>query len=80
MELFIFARFYARAGKDGAVEDAIRAVIPPSREEAGCISLRFAQRVMRDFSTFTHVGPMRMLSNFTPVCLIRFNSSSEYNP
>ena len=51
MELFIFARFYARAGKEGAVEDAIRNVIPPSREEAGCISLN-AFRPTRDAQLF----------------------------
>ncbi len=51
MELFIFARFYARAGKKGAVEDSIRTVIPPSREEAGCISLH-AFRSTRDARLF----------------------------
>ena len=41
----------ARAGKEGAVEDAIRNVIPPSREEAGCISLN-AFRSTRDAQLF----------------------------
>jgi len=39
MELYIFARFHARAGQESAVEAALREVIPPSREEPGCLSL-----------------------------------------
>ena len=36
MELFVFARFHARAGEEGAVAAAIREVVPPSRAEPGC--------------------------------------------
>ena len=39
MELFIFARFYARPGLESAVEEAVRNVLGPSREEAGCLSI-----------------------------------------
>ena len=39
MELFIFARFHARAGQESAVEEALREVTPPSREEPGCLSV-----------------------------------------
>jgi quinol monooxygenase YgiN len=38
MELFIFARFHARAGKENAVEQALREVTDPSRKEPGCLS------------------------------------------
>jgi quinol monooxygenase YgiN len=38
MEVFIFARFHARAGDEQGVEQAIRAVSGPTREEAGCLS------------------------------------------
>ena len=51
MELFIFARFHARAGEKGAVEDALRKVIPPSRAEPGCLSLS-AFRSTRDPGLF----------------------------
>ena len=37
--VFIFARFLARAGCEKAVYDAIREVVPPSREESGCRSI-----------------------------------------
>ncbi len=38
MELFIFARCHARAGDEHEVEDAIREVSGPTREESGCPS------------------------------------------
>jgi len=38
MELFIFARFHARAGGEQGVEEAIRDVAGPTREESGCLS------------------------------------------
>ena len=34
MELFIFGRFHARPGDESAVEEALRHVVGPSREEA----------------------------------------------
>jgi len=39
MELFIFARFHARPGNEAAIEQAIFEVIPPTREEDGCLSV-----------------------------------------
>jgi quinol monooxygenase YgiN len=39
MELFIFARFHARDGQEGAVEEALREVAGPSRNETGCLGL-----------------------------------------
>ena len=38
-ELFIFARFHARPGNEGAVADALRAVLAPTREEPGCLDI-----------------------------------------
>lgn len=38
MELFVFARFHARAGEETAVEQALREVAGPSRDEPGCLS------------------------------------------
>jgi hypothetical protein len=35
MELFIFARFYARQGNEGAVAQTLIDVLAPSREEPG---------------------------------------------
>lgn len=51
MELFIFARFHARDGKENDVEKAIREVIFPTRNEAGCLSIH-AFRSMRDARFF----------------------------
>ena len=47
MELFIFARFHAHAGNESAVVEALRDVLGPSREEAGCLSIH-AFRSTRD--------------------------------
>jgi quinol monooxygenase YgiN len=51
MELDIFARFHARAGQEEAVEAALRDVLPPSREEPGCISIH-AFRSIQDPGLF----------------------------
>ena len=51
MELFIFARFRARAGHEAAVEEALREVVPPSRAEPGCVSIH-AFRSIRDRQLF----------------------------
>ena len=40
MELFIFGRFHARPGAESAVEEALRTVVGPSREEAGCLNIQ----------------------------------------
>ena len=47
MEVFIFARFHARPGREGAMEEALRDVVGPSREEAGCLGIQ-AFRSTRD--------------------------------
>jgi len=40
LELFIFGRFHARPGDESAVEEALRNIVGPSREEAGCLSIQ----------------------------------------
>jgi quinol monooxygenase YgiN len=47
MELFIFARFHARAGNERGVAEAVISVLGPSREEDGCLSIH-AFRSTRD--------------------------------
>jgi quinol monooxygenase YgiN len=47
MSLFIFARFHARPGHEGAVADALRDVLGPSSKESGCLSIH-AFRSIRD--------------------------------
>ena len=47
MELFIFARFHARPGNEGALAEVLRDVAAPSREEPGCVSIH-AFRSIRD--------------------------------
>jgi quinol monooxygenase YgiN len=39
VELFVFGRFYARAGFEGAVEEALHDVVGLSRGEAGCLGI-----------------------------------------
>ena len=39
MELFIFARFHARAGEAEAVAAALREVLGPTRGEPGCVAV-----------------------------------------
>jgi quinol monooxygenase YgiN len=51
MELSIFARFHARVGEAGAVEAAIREVLPPSRAEPGCAFIG-AYRSIQDADLF----------------------------
>jgi quinol monooxygenase YgiN len=47
MELYIFARFHARDGRDAEVVTALRDVVRPSREEPGCRAIE-AYRSTRD--------------------------------
>jgi quinol monooxygenase YgiN len=47
MELYIFARFHARDGRDAEVATALRDVVRPSREEPGCRAIE-AYRSTRD--------------------------------
>jgi quinol monooxygenase YgiN len=47
VELFIFGRFHARPGSERAVAEALRDVLPPTREEAGCLGIH-AYRSVRD--------------------------------
>jgi len=51
MELFIFARFHARPDQEGAVAEALRDVLGPSRQEAGCVSIH-AFRSISDAQLF----------------------------
>ena len=39
MQLFVFARFHARPGNEGAVAEALRDVLAPTREEPGCLRI-----------------------------------------
>ena len=47
MEVFVFARFHARPGSQGAVAEVLRDVLPPTREEPGCLRIH-AFRSIRD--------------------------------
>lgn len=52
--IFVFARFHARAGCEEAVMDAMRAVAPPSRAEAGCLAIGFYRSVRDPLEFFLH--------------------------
>jgi quinol monooxygenase YgiN len=43
MELFIFARFHARPGNEGAVAVVLRDVLGPSSKEPGCLNIHAFQ-------------------------------------
>ena len=51
MDLFIFARFHARPGQEGAAAEALIEVLAPTREEPGCRSIH-AFRSGRDPQLF----------------------------
>jgi quinol monooxygenase YgiN len=51
MEQYTFVRLHAREGGESAVEDALREVMGPTREEAGCLSFH-TFRSMRDRRLF----------------------------
>jgi quinol monooxygenase YgiN len=51
MELYIFGRFHARSGNEEALTGALRDVLGPTREEAGCLSIH-AFRSIRDPQLF----------------------------
>ena len=51
MELFIFARFHARPGNEGAVAEAILDNLAPSRGEPSCLNIH-AYRSTRDPQLF----------------------------
>jgi quinol monooxygenase YgiN len=51
MELFIFARFRAHAGKEKALEALLRRQVPTARSEPGCLAID-AYRSTRDCRLF----------------------------
>jgi quinol monooxygenase YgiN len=51
MDLFVFARFHARPGSEEAVAATLRAVVAPTRQEPGCVSIN-AFRSTRDPGLF----------------------------
>jgi quinol monooxygenase YgiN len=51
MEMFLFARFHARPGQEGAVAQALLDVVSHTREEPGCLGIH-AFRSTRDRRLF----------------------------
>ena len=51
MEQYVFVRLHARVGEEKAVEEALREVMGPSREEPGCLSFHLFRSV-RDSQLF----------------------------
>jgi quinol monooxygenase YgiN len=54
VELFIFGRFHARPGAERALEEAIRAVIAPSRNEPGCLDLHWFRSTRDPLLFYVH--------------------------
>jgi quinol monooxygenase YgiN len=51
VDQYVFVRLHAREGKEAGVEEALRDVTGPSREEPGCLSFH-TFRSMRDRRLF----------------------------
>ncbi len=51
MDQYVFVRLHAREGEECSVEQALRDVLTPSREEPGCLSFH-TFRSMRDRRLF----------------------------
>jgi quinol monooxygenase YgiN len=51
MEQYTFVRLHAREGEESAVEEALREVTGPTREEAGCLNFH-TFRSVRDRQLF----------------------------
>src|SRR5216110_1707532 len=80
MELFIFARFHARPGKENALRETLLEVHAPTRQDAGCLSHDVYHSVgTRNFFTFIRAGRMKQPSTLTWNCRIQFASSSKSN-
>jgi quinol monooxygenase YgiN len=47
VEQYVFVKLHAREGEERALEEALRDVLGPTREEAGCLSIH-AFRSIRD--------------------------------
>ena len=45
VEQYVFVRLHAREGEESAVEEALREVTGPSREESGCLSFHMFRSV-----------------------------------
>ena len=54
MELFLFARFHARAGCEAALREAIRTVEGPTKLEPGCLSYQAFQSVRVTGEFYVH--------------------------
>jgi quinol monooxygenase YgiN len=53
-DFFIFGRFRARLGAERELEEAIRAVIEPSRREPGCLDLHWFRSTRDPLLFFVH--------------------------
>ncbi len=51
MDQYVFVRLHARGGEESSVEQALRDVLSPSREEPGCLSFHIF-RSTRDHRLF----------------------------
>jgi quinol monooxygenase YgiN len=53
-EQYVFVRLHAREGEEKAVEEALREVTGPSREEPGCISFHVFRSVRNPRLFYIH--------------------------
>ncbi len=54
MNLYIFARFHAKADKQAALEAALREVVPPTRAEAGCLGINTFRSTRDPYLFYLH--------------------------
>ena len=54
MEQYVFVRLLSRPGEEHAVEEALREVMGPSREEPGCLSFHLFRSMREPRLFFIH--------------------------
>ena len=54
MEQYVFVRLLARGGEERAVEEALREVLGPSRQEPGCLSFQLFRSTREPRLFFIH--------------------------
>jgi quinol monooxygenase YgiN len=54
VEQYVFVRLHAREGEEGAVEEALREVMGPTREEGGCLSFHTFRSMREPRLFFIH--------------------------
>jgi hypothetical protein len=71
VDQYVFVRLHAREGEESAVEEALREVTGPSREEPGCLSFHIFRSTRDRRIFYIHSKPTR-------ICCIPCDSSNAW--